>query len=93
MSTKNDSVDLKLHMTVKTLAVLQGKITCILNELVKKAELLREKEEEGEEADHLLGMMSDNLNELLELSEQKKDLRNRIEKLEKIKKDQIKRET
>jgi len=91
MSTKNDSVDLKLHMTVKSLAVLQGKIICILNELVKKAELLREKEEEGETADHLLGLISDNLNELLELFEQRKDLRNRIEKLEKIEKDQIKR--
>jgi hypothetical protein len=90
MSTKNDSVDLKLHMTVKTLAVLQGKIICILNELIKKAELLREKEEEGEEANHLLGMISDNVNELLELFEQKKDLRNRIKKLEKIEKDQIK---
>jgi hypothetical protein len=91
MSTKNDSVDLKLHMTVKTLAVLQGKIICILNELVKKAELLREKEEEGEEANHLLGMISDNLNELLELFEQKKDLRNRIENLKQVEKDQIKR--
>ena len=91
MSTKNDSVDLKLHMTVKTLAVLQGKIICILNELIKKAELLREKEEEGEEAYHLLGMISDNLTELLELFEQQKDLRNRIKKLEKIEKDQIKR--
>jgi hypothetical protein len=91
MSTKNDSVDLKLHMTVKTLAVLQGKIICILNELVKKANLLREKEEEGEEADHLLGMISDNLNELLELFEQRKDLRNRIENLKRIEKDQIKR--
>jgi hypothetical protein len=91
MSTKNDSVDLKLHMTVKTLAVLQGKIICILNELVKKANLLREKEEEGEEADHLLGMISDNLTELLELFEQRKDLRNRIENLKRIEKDQIKR--
>ncbi len=91
MSTKNDSVDLKLHMTVKTLAILQGKIICILNELVKKAKLLREKEEEGEEADHLLGMISDNLNELLELFEQRKDLRNRIENLKRIEKDQIKR--
>ena len=91
MSTKNDSVDLKLHMTVKTLAILQGKIICILNELVKKAKLLREKEEEGEEANHLLGMISDNLNELLELFEQRKDLRNRIENLKKIEKDQIKR--
>ena len=91
MSTKNDSVDLKLHMTVKSLAVLQGKIICILNELVKKAKLLREKEEAGEEANHLLGMISDNLNELLELFEQRKDLRNRIENLKKIEKDQIKR--
>ena len=91
MSTKNDSVDLKLHMTVKSLAVLQGKIICILNELVKKANLLREKEEEGEEADHLLGMISDNLTELLELFEQRKDLRNRIENLKKIEKNQIKR--
>jgi len=91
MSKKNDSVDLKLHMTVKTLAVLQGKIICILNELVKKVELLREKEEEGEEADHLLGMISDNLNELLELFEQRKDLRNQIENLKNIEKGQIKR--
>ena len=90
MSTKNDSVDLKLHMTVKTLAILQGKIICILNELVKKAELLHEKEEAGEEADHLLEMISDNLNELLELFEQRKELRNQIENLKKIEKDQIK---
>jgi membrane-bound ClpP family serine protease len=91
MSMKNDSVDLKLHMTVKTLAILQGKIICILNELVKKASLLREKEEAGEEADHLLEMISDNLNELLELFEQRKELRNRIENLKQVEKDQIKR--
>ncbi len=91
MSTKNDSIDLKLHMTVKNLAVLQGKIICILNELVKKAKLLCEKEEEGEGADHLLGMISNNLTELFELFEQRKDLRNRIENLKKIEKDQIKR--
>jgi len=90
MPTKNDSVDLKLHMTVKTLAVLQGKISCILNELIKKAELLREKEEEGEDADYLLGMISDNINELLELFEQKKDLRNQIEKLKNAEKEQTK---
>jgi len=91
MSPKNDSVDLKLHMTVKSLAVLQGKIICILNELVKKADLLREKEESGEAADHLLGMMSDNLTELLELFEQRRGLRNRIENLKKVEKDQMKR--
>ena len=91
MSTKNDSVNLTLHMTVKSLAVLRGKIICILNELVKKAELLCEKEEEGEDANHLLEMMSDNLNELLELFEQKKDLRNRIEQLKNVEKEQMKR--
>jgi hypothetical protein len=36
-------------------------------------------------------MISDNLNELLELFEQRKDLRNRIENLKRIEKDQIKR--
>ena len=63
MSTKKETVDLELHITVKNLAILQGKIACILKELVKKAKLLHEKEEEGEEANHLLGMISDNLNE------------------------------
>jgi len=54
MSTKKETVDLELHITVKNLAILQGKIACILKELVKKAKLLHEKEEEGEEANHLL---------------------------------------
>ena len=89
MSKKNYSVDLKLHMTVKNLAVLQGKIVCILNKLIKKAELLLEKEEEGEEANYLLGMISGNLNDLLDLFEQRNELRNRIEKLKSIEKDHI----
>jgi hypothetical protein len=38
-----------------------------LKELVKKAKLLHEEEEEGEEANHLLGMISDNLGVLFEL--------------------------
>ena len=43
---------MQLHMAVKALAVLQGEITCNLREIIKKAELLHEKEEAGEEANH-----------------------------------------
>jgi hypothetical protein len=84
MSTKKETVDLELHITAKNLAILQGKIACILKELVKKAKLLHEKEEEGEEANHLLGMISDNLNELFELFEHRKELRDQIENLKRI---------
>ncbi|UCD27156.1 MAG: hypothetical protein JSV75_03325 [Candidatus Bathyarchaeota archaeon] len=87
MSTKKETVDLELHITAKNLAILQGKITCVLNELIKKAKLLHLKEEEGEEANHLLGMISDNLNELFKLFEQRKDLRNQIENLKRIEKE------
>ena len=78
---KKYAVDMQLHMTVKTLATLQGEINCKLDELIKKAKSLQEKEEEGEEANHLLGMISDNLNELEELFERRKNLRNQIENL------------
>ncbi|MCZ2809079.1 MAG: hypothetical protein O2V44_06980, partial [Candidatus Bathyarchaeota archaeon] len=88
MSTKKETVDLELHITAKNLAILQGKIACILKELVKKAKLLHEKEE-GEEANHLLGMISDNLNELSELFEHRKELRNQIENLKRIESDLI----
>jgi len=81
MSMKKYAVDMQLHMTVKTLATLQGEINCKLDELIKKAKSLQEKEEEGEEANHLLGMISDNLNELEELFERRKNLRNQIENL------------
>lgn len=90
MSTKKETVDLELHITAKSLAVLQGKIACVLNELVKKAKLLHLKEEEGEEASHLLEMISDNLNELFKLFEQRKELRYQIENLKRIEKDQLK---
>ena len=81
MSNELEAVDMQLHMTVKALAVLQGEITCNLREIIKKAELLREKEEAGVEANHLLGMISDNLNELIELFERKKNLARQIEDL------------
>jgi hypothetical protein len=79
MSMKKYAVDIQLHMAVKTLATLQGEINCKLDELTKKAKLLQEKEEE--EANHLLEMISDNLNDLKALFEQRKNLRNQIEKL------------
>jgi len=79
---------LKLHATAKDLAILQGEIACNLKELVKKAKLLHEKEE-GEEANHLLGMISDNLGALFELFERRKNLRNQIENLKRVERDLI----
>ena len=61
MSNEIETVDLQLHMAVKTLAILQGEIICNLKELVKKAELLRKKEELGEEANYLLEMISESV--------------------------------
>ena len=81
MSTEIEAVDMQLHMAVKALAVLQGEITCNLREIIKKAALLREKEEAGEEANHLLGMISENLNELIELFDRKKNLTRQVEDL------------
>ena len=81
---KKDAIDMQLHMAVKTLAILQGEIVCILKELIEKAEVLLGKEEEGEEANHLLEMISDNLNQLNELCERKKELRKRIKNLERM---------
>ena len=83
MSMKKDAVDLQLHMTVKVLAILQGEINCKLDELIKKAKLLQEMEKGGEEVSHLLEMISDNLNELVDLFERRKNLRNQIENLKK----------
>jgi hypothetical protein len=81
MSNEIDAVDMQLHMAVKELAVLQGEINCTLKELVKKAVLLREKEEFGQEADYLLEMISVNFNELTQLFEQKKNLAMKVEDL------------
>lgn len=81
MSNEIENVDLQLHMTVKTLAVLQGEILCNLKELIKKAELLHEKEELGEEANYLLKMISENLNELIELFKRKEILSNKVKNL------------
>ena len=81
MSNEIEAVDMQLHMAVKEFAVLQGEIDCTLKELVKKAELLREKEELGTEADYLLEMISVNFNELIELFNRKKNLAWKVEDL------------
>ncbi len=88
---KKDAIDLQIHMAVKTLAILQGEIICNLKELIKKAKLILEKMEEGEEANHLLEMISDNLNELNELFGRKRNLLKQIKNLERTQKDLIKR--
>ena len=90
MSMKKDAVDMKLHMAVKGLAILQGEINCNLEEIIKKAKLLQEKEEEGEEANHLLEMISDNVNELVDLFKRRKELLNQIENLKRIQNDLMK---
>ena len=81
MSNEIKAIDLQLHMAVKELAILQGEIYCTLKEIVTKAELLRENEELGQEADYLLGMISVNFNELTQLFEQKKNLVRKVEDL------------
>ena len=81
---------MQLHMAVKTLAIMQGEINCKLDELIKKAKLLQEKEEEGEEANYLLEMISDNLGELTDLFKQRKNLRYQIENLKRNEKDLLK---
>ena len=81
--TQNDVqvVDLQLHMTVKSLSIIQGEINCKLRELVKKTELMAEKEERRENSAFLLELILDDLNELTELFKQRKNLHNQIEKL------------
>ncbi|MCW4034877.1 MAG: hypothetical protein NWF03_05885 [Candidatus Bathyarchaeota archaeon] len=83
MQNKIQAVDVQLHMAVKALAVLQGEITCNLRGLIKTAEILHKKEEAGEEANHLLEMISDYLTELNELFERRKNLSAQIESLKK----------
>jgi hypothetical protein len=83
MSLKKITIDLQLHMAVKSLAIFQGEINCKIDELIKKMKILQEKEEEGEETDYLLKMVSDNLYELQELFDHRNTLRTQIDELEK----------
>ena len=74
-------VNLQLHMTVKSLSIIQGEINCKLRELVKKTKLITEKEKEGEDSSYLIEMILDDLNKLTEMFKKRKNLRNQIEKL------------
>ena len=87
---KKYAIDMQLHMAVKALATLRGEINCKEDELVKKAELVQEKEKAGEEADYLLEMIFDNLNELVDLFKQKNNLHNQIKNPKKIIRDLMK---
>jgi len=90
MSIKKSTVDLQLHMAAKSLAILQGEINCKIDELVKKVNLLQEKEEDGEKTNYLLEMIVDNADELQELFNQRNIIWNQIGKLEKTEMDLIK---
>jgi len=83
MSMEKSTIDLQLHMAVKSLAIFQGEINCKIDELIKKVKLLQEQEKEGEKTDYLLKMVSDNLDELQELFKQRYNLDIQIEELKK----------
>jgi hypothetical protein len=87
---KKYAVDLQLHMEVKALAIMQGEINCKLDELIKKTKLLHDIEKEGKEANYLLEMISDNLNELSDLFKQRNNLCNQIESLKRNERDILK---
>ncbi len=90
MSTNKSTVDLQLHMATKSLAIIQGEINCKIDELVKKVNLLKEKEEEGEKTNYLLEMILDNADELQELFNQRNIMQDQIGKLKKTEMDLIK---
>jgi len=83
MSMKKSTIDLQLHMAVKSLAIFQGEINCKIDELIANAKVLKEEEEKNEKTNNLLGTISDNLNKIQELVNQRNNLSKQIEKLEK----------
>lgn len=90
MSFKENSIDLRLHMTVKALAVFQDGINCKIDELLKTVKTLQEKEQDGEKSDNLLETIFEILDDLQELYSQKNNLFNQIEKLKKNETDLMK---
>ena len=90
MSIKKSTVDLQLHMAAKSLAILQGEINCKIDELVKKVNLLKEKERDGEKTNYLLEMILDNADELQELFNQRNIMQDQIGKLKKTEIDLMK---
>ncbi len=83
MSFKENNIDLRLHMTVKSLAVFQDEINCEIDDLLETVKTLQEKEQKGEKADYLLEKICEILDDLQVLFTQKNNLLNQIEKLKK----------
>ena len=83
MSFNENSIDLRLHMTVKSLAVFQDEINCKIDDLLETVKALQKKEQEGEKSDCLLENISELLDDLQVLFSQKNNLFNQIEKLKK----------
>ena len=77
-------------MAAKSLAILQGEINCKIDELVKKVNLLKEKERDGEKTNYLLEMIVDNADELQELFNQRNIMQDQIGKLKKTEIDLMK---
>ena len=82
---KRSTIDLQIHMAVKSLAIFQGEINCKIDELIKKLKALQEKEQQGENTEYLLRMIIENWDDLKELMKRRNDLQIQIKKLEKQK--------
>jgi hypothetical protein len=83
MAVNKTTIDLQLHMAVKSLAIFQGEINCKIDELIKKVKVLKGLEKEGEKTDFLLKMLSTDLSELQELINQRNNLSTQINELKK----------
>lgn len=86
---ERSTIDLQIHMAVKSLAIFQGEINCKIDELIKKLMVLQEKEKMGENTDQLLKMIIENWDDLKELINQRNNLQTQIKKLEKTEDDLI----
>jgi hypothetical protein len=81
MSINANSIDLRLHMTVKSVAVFQDEINCKIDELLETVKTLQKKEKEGKKSDYLLENISELLDDLQVLFSQKNALITQIEKM------------
>ena len=90
MSMKKIAIDLQLHMAVKSLTIFQGEINCKIDELSKMVKVLGKKEEQRENTDNLLKIISDNLVKLQELINRRNKLSNQIENLKRSERNLIK---
>lgn len=87
---KKITIDLQLHVAVKSLSIFQGEISCKIDELSSMVEALGTKEEQRENTDYLLKIISANLVELQELINKKNKLCNQIENLKRSEKNLMK---